>query len=75
MIADERKRLLQTGVFKKEIDTVLFLLVKLIGSKEGPAGSWTLKEDFEKIGIVYGSATIGRYLKMLDSRWNLVITK
>ena len=68
MIADERKRLLQTGVFKKEIDTVLFLLVKLIGSKEGPAGSWTLKEDFEKIGIVYGSATIGRYLKMLDSR-------
>ena len=49
MIADERKRLLQTGVFKKEIDTVLFLLVKLIGSKEGPAGSWTLKEDFEKI--------------------------
>ena len=66
MIADERKRLLQTGVFKKEIDTVLFLLVKLIGSKEGPAGSWTLKEDFEKIGIVYGSATIGRYLKMLE---------
>ena len=68
MPIDEKKRLLQTGVFKNESDTILFLLVKLINSKNGPVGSWTLKEDFEKLGILYGTATIGRYLKMLDSK-------
>lgn len=46
MPIDEKKRLLQTGVFKNESDTILFLLVKLINSKNGPVGSWTLKEDF-----------------------------
>ncbi len=68
MKADEKKKLLQTGVFKNENDTILFLLVRQIGSKDGPAGSWTLREDMEKIGIVYSIATIGRYLKMLDSK-------
>lgn len=66
METNEKKRLLQTGVFKNENDTVLFLLVKQIGSKDGPAGSWTLREDMEKAGIVYSIATIGRYLKTLD---------
>ena len=63
---DEKKRLLQTGVFKNESDIVLFLLVRPIGHRTGPVGSWTLKEELDSMGIAYGTATVGRYLKMLD---------
>lgn len=63
---DEKKRLLQTGVFKNESDIVLFLLVRQIGHRTGPVGSWTLKEELDSMGIAYGTATVGRYLKMLD---------
>lgn len=67
-MADEKKRLLQTGVFKNENDPVLYLLIRQIGSDKIPVGSWTLREELEKMGIVYGTATVGRYLKTLDSR-------
>ena len=47
-------------------DIVLFLLVRQIGHRTGPVGSWTLKEELDSMGIAYGTATVGRYLKMLD---------
>ena len=47
---DEKKRLLQTGVFKNESDIVLFLLVRQIGHRTGPVGSWTLKEELDSMG-------------------------
>lgn len=58
--------MLQTGVFKNEKDIILFLLVQQIGDKRNPVGSWTLKDDLEKSGIDYSTATVGRYLKILD---------
>lgn len=66
MNTDERKNLLQTGIFKDEGEIILFLLVRQIEQAKGPVGSWALKEKMDQIGVVYGTATIGRYLKALD---------
>lgn len=65
-VADEKKRLLQTGIFRTQNDLVVYLLAKIIAKNENPVGAWTLKEELEKMGINYGTATVGRYLKVLD---------
>lgn len=65
-IGDEKKRLMQTGVFRTENDAVIFLLTRIIENNETPVGAWTLKEELEKYGLNYGTATVGRYLKELD---------
>ena len=67
-VGDEKKRLMQTGVFRTQNDVVTYLLARMIGKSESPVGAWTLKEELEQSGINYGTATVGRYLKELDSR-------
>lgn len=59
---------MQTGVFRTQNDVVTYLLARMIGKSESPVGAWTLKEELEQSGINYGTATVGRYLKELDSR-------
>ena len=66
MITDGKKGLLQTGVFKNESEIVLFLLTREMSQAKGPMGSGILKEKMDQIGIEYGTATIGRYLRSLD---------
>ena len=66
MITDGKKGLLQTGVFKNESEIVLFLLTREMSQAKGPMGSGILKEKMDQIGIEYGTATIGRYLRSMD---------
>jgi len=65
---DEKKRLMQTGIFRTQNDVVLFLIGRSMGDSDVPLGAWTLKEKLEQCGIDCGTATVGRYLKELDSK-------
>lgn len=65
---DARKSLMRTGVFKTQADAMVYLLAHSIAQKDGPAGSWSLKADLDSYGVECGTATIGRYLKLLDSK-------
>lgn len=67
-IGDAKKRLMQTGLFRTENDAVTFLIASIIEDSASPIGAWTLKEKLKKYGIDYGTATVGRYLKELDSQ-------
>lgn len=66
--ADISKDLMRTGVFKTQEELMGFLLLKKIAHNQGPVGSWTLNELLEKQGISCSTATVGRYLKLLDSK-------
>lgn len=59
---------MKTGVFHSENDAVLFAIAKVVYDIQAPVGAWVLKEKLEECGINYGTATVGRYLKELDSR-------
>ena len=65
---DERKKLMQLGVFKTQADSMMYLIAHSIAQREGPVGSWSLKMDLDDSGVECSTATIGRYLKMLDSK-------
>lgn len=65
---DDKKCLMKTGVFRTQNDVVYFLIARIMEASQTPLGAWTLKEELEKYGINYGTATVGRYLKELDSR-------
>lgn len=65
---DKKRQIMKTGVFRTENDAVLFLIAKMINDHQTPMGAWALKAELEKYGINYGTATVGRYLKELDSR-------
>lgn len=67
-IGDAKKRLMQTGLFRTENDAVTFLIASIIEDSASPIGAWTLKEKLKECGIDYGTATVGRYLKELDSQ-------
>lgn len=67
-VIDKRKSLMQTGVFKTQKDIIIYLLARLIKENEGPVGSWTLKANLDEMGIECSTATVGRYLKNLDSK-------
>lgn len=64
---DAKKRLMQTGLFRTENDAVNFLIISNMDASS-PIGAWTLKEKLKECGIDYGTATVGRYLKELDSQ-------
>ena len=49
-VGDEKKRLMQTGVFRTQNDVVTYLLARMIGKSETPVGAWTLKEELEQSG-------------------------
>ena len=51
-VGDEKKRLMQTGVFRTQNDVVTYLLARMIGKSESPVGAWTLKEELEQSGIL-----------------------
>lgn len=55
------------GVFFNHEEMVSYYLMKEILEYDGPVGAWTLKELLDNKGKHYSSATIGRYLKMLDN--------
>ena len=65
---DERKKLMQFGVFKTQADVMMYLIAHAIAQKEEPVGSWSLKIELESKGIESSTATIGRYLKTMDAR-------
>lgn len=65
---DERKKLMQLGVFKTQADSMMYLIARSIDRTEGPVGSWSLKMDLDDSGVESSTATIGRYLKMLDAK-------
>ncbi len=55
-----------TGVFQSKEESICYLLLKEIDAYNGPVGSWTLKELLDGQGKHFSTATIGRYLKLLD---------
>ncbi len=64
-------------IFIKEVDVdffttkeeaVQYLLLKHLLNTDEPVGSWVLKVMLELKGIEVGTATVGRYLKNLDSK-------
>lgn len=63
---DERKKLMQLGVFKNQADSIMYLIARSIAQSDGPVGSWSLKIELDANGVECSTATIGRYLKMLD---------
>ncbi|WHH61238.1 FCD domain-containing protein [Petroclostridium sp. X23] len=66
--ANKKNRMMQTGVFKTQSDMLTYLLAKSISQKEKPVGSWALKAELDTCGIDCSTATIGRYLKLLDTK-------
>lgn len=67
-VGNKKKYLMETGIFQTENDAVTFLITCILNNSSSPVGAWTLKEELEKYDINYGTATIGRYLKELDSK-------
>jgi DNA-binding FadR family transcriptional regulator len=67
-IDNTQKRLMQTGLFRTENDAVKFMIARIINDNISPIGAWTLKEKLTRQGLDYGTATVGRYLKELDSQ-------
>lgn len=65
---DMRKTLMKTGVFKTQTDATVYLLAHLLSQKNEPLGCWSLKVDLDACGVECSTATIGRYLKLLDSK-------
>ena len=59
---------MQTGVFKTRADLMMYLIARSIAQTDGPVGSWSLKNDLDSCGVECSTATIGRYLKLLDSK-------
>lgn len=55
------------GFFKSQEEMMFFLLLSEIQKQEEPLGSWSLNALLAKQGICVSTATIGRYLKMMDS--------
>lgn len=58
---------MQTGLFKTRTEMFNYLLVKCMHAKDEPLGSWVLKAELENFNIECSTATIGRYLKEMDT--------
>ena len=65
---DEKQRIMKTGIFPTENEASIFLIAQIISKTGAPVGAWRLKEELKKVGIYCGTATVGRYLKELDSK-------
>ena len=69
MLYDAPESTLRTGsIFKNDSEYISYLLMKYIQEDGAPVGAWTLREKLLAHGIDRGTATIGRYLKSLDSQ-------
>lgn len=67
-MTDTQKKIMQLGVFKTQTDFMMYLIAHSMSRKNDPVGSWSLKLDFDEHGIDSSTATIGRYLKMMDAK-------
>ena len=67
-LTDTQKKIMQLGVFKTQTDVMMYLIAHSMSRKNEPVGSWSLKLDFDEHGIDSSTATIGRYLKMMDAK-------
>ena len=56
------------GVLKSKEEIMFYSLLNEINKRTEPIGSWTLYERLNSMGIKCGTATVGRYLKMLDGK-------
>lgn len=61
-------RLMRTGVFQAQEEMMFYILLNEMQKQSGPVGSWALYDLLTKQGMNYSTATIGRYLKMLDGK-------
>lgn len=66
-IEENSEQGIYAGAFQTHEELVCYVLLKEILEYAGPVGAWTLKELLDRKGQHYSSATIGRYLKMLDN--------
>jgi DNA-binding FadR family transcriptional regulator len=64
----DSKSLMRTGIFKNQGSIVTYLLLKSIEENNEPLGSWALKASLGTYQLNCSTATIGRYLKDLDSQ-------
>ena len=55
------------GFFKSQEEMMFFLLLSEIQKQKEPLGSWSLNALLAKQGVCVSTATIGRYLKVMDS--------
>lgn len=58
----------ETDLFSSKEEFSQYMLLKCLAQSDEPLGSWVLKVMLELQGIELGTATIGRYLKSLDSK-------
>ncbi|MCM3760443.1 FCD domain-containing protein [Alkalihalobacillus oceani] len=65
---NDEVNLLEMNVFSKKEEAAQYLLLKYLLHSEEPVGSWVLKVMLELKGIEVSVATVGRYLKNLDSK-------
>lgn len=59
--------LTRTGVFTSRIDMIYYLILSILHKIGSPVGSWMLRAELDEYGVSSSVATIGRYLKDLDS--------
>lgn len=64
----DAKKLMRSGVFKTRTDMLHYLMMLIMQEKDEPLGSWALKAELENYAVECSTATVGRYLKELDSR-------
>lgn len=64
----DANKLMRSGVFKTRTDMIHFLMLLIMRTENEPRGSWALKSELETYAVTCSTATVGRYLKELDSR-------
>lgn len=62
------KKLMRSGVFRDRAEVINYLLLKCLKETGGPVGCGALQISLEDYQLDCSTATVGRYLKMLDSK-------
>ncbi len=65
---DMKNQLMSTGIFKTEEEAISYLIAQIIADSDNAIGSWSIKDKLDLSGVILSTASIGRYLKLLDSK-------
>ena len=65
-VDDGGTQIMDMGLQQSHEEMICYWLLKEIQDYDGAVGAWTLKELLDNKGKHFSSATIGRYLKMMD---------
>ena len=68
LILNKFDNLMENGCFKSKLELYEYMIMKIINDNDGPIGAWELKSTLNNYGAKLSTASIGRYLKEMDSK-------